>query len=344
MRLSIPARMPVVVLLTLVPSVGPAQDPAPTSASTGVSPCSSEEHRAFDFLLGSWTVRSASGDDAGTVHVTSVADGCALREEWTSASGRRGLSLNVWSERERLWNQVYVDTTGTVLTLVGAPVPGGMVLFDDAREEVRGDRFGWFPQPDGTVRQTWDRSTGEGDWTSVFEGVWSPTEEEVTAAGQLSEAMRPLSDLLGLWEVTPTQQGPDGKWVERPTTLLEVEPALGGKFVREGGELDLAAGRLEAEMLIGWDPFQEVYRVAWNDSLAGLADIYEGQIIDRVLVIDNLESGTFWRTPDGVRFAFRLEIELDVVDEERRARVYASDDGGENWSKFQTTLYRRAGS
>ena len=107
----------------------------------------------------------------------------------------------------------------------------------------------------------------------------------------LSPALRPMAELVGTWELTPIQTG-RRRYVGRATRLaiVTVEPILGGKFLIEKGELDLSAGTVSYVLLLGYDPFQETYRLSWNDSLAGLADIYEGDVSDGVLMVDNLGS------------------------------------------------------
>lgn len=308
------------------------------------APCDSEERRAFDFLLGTWRVESSAGVDGGTVRVTRRVDGCGLLEEWSNPSGRRGVSLNTYSPGDGSWHQTYVDNTGTVFHLAGGAVNNGMVLFDrSGLADGRVDRFGWHPGPDGTVRQTWHRTLGNGPWEAVYGATWSP----VTASGgdpnpDLQEALQPLAELVGSWEMQAIDQDPQGNWVERTRTVAEIEPTLGGKFLRESAELDVAAGRLEYVMLLGHDPFQKIYRMSWNDSLAGLADVYEGTIEDGVLVLDNLRSETFWGSRDGTKsWAFRLEFDLEVENGTREMRVHTSDDRGATWSLTQRTIYTR---
>lgn len=313
--------------------------PAPPTAI-----CDSVERRAFDFLLGTWRVESVEGVDGGTVQVSRRADGCGLQEVWTSPSGRRGVSLNTYTPGDGSWHQTYVDNGGTVLHLKGGTVNDGMVLYDrSGLGDGRVDRFQWQPRPDGTIYQSWHRSIAELSWQPVFEAIWSRAEEARSEPRvELAESLRPLAGLLGRWEMTAIDQDESGAWRERAPTMAEVGPILDGKFLREFAELDVAAGRLEYVMLLSFDPFQKIYRMSWNDSLAGLADIYEGSIEDGVLILDNLRSETFWGSRDGTRsYAFRLEFELRTKDGVREMRVHTSEDRGMTWDLTQRTIFQK---
>jgi len=46
-------------------------------------PCSSDEHRQFDFWLGEWTSYSKDGKKQGTNHLTKPLGLCVLQENWT---------------------------------------------------------------------------------------------------------------------------------------------------------------------------------------------------------------------------------------------------------------------
>jgi hypothetical protein len=295
-------------------------------------------------LLGIWRVESVDGVDGGTVEVTRQVDGCGLQEEWTSPSGRLGVSLSAYTPGDGTWHQTFVDNAGTVFHLKGAAVDDGMVLFDRSRLSVgRLDRFGWHPRSGGAVHQTWHRSTGGGPWELVYEAIWSPvTASKADLTPDLGEALQPLEGLVGRWEMQAIDQDHQGHRIERSPTVAEIEPTLGGKFLRESAALDVAAGRLEYVMLLGYDPFQKIYRMSWNDSLAGLVDVYEGSVVGGVLVLDNLKSETFWGSRDGTKsFAFRLEFDLAPVDGVREMRVHTSQDRGATWALTQRTIYTR---
>jgi hypothetical protein len=68
-----------------------------TDAEAGRRACEAPERRQFDFWLGEWEVRDPAGTLAGHNSISSLFDGCALREVWHGESGHRGTSLNAWS-------------------------------------------------------------------------------------------------------------------------------------------------------------------------------------------------------------------------------------------------------
>ena len=140
------------------------------------APCRGSEHRQFDFWLGRWEVFTPDGKKAGDNHIKAIDGGCALIERWQGRGGFSGTSLNSWDAGSRQWRQHWVDNQGGLLQLAGGREGPAMVLH--GREpsatspgvEVR-QRITWTPQPDGSVRQHWQRSDDAGvTWSTVFDG------------------------------------------------------------------------------------------------------------------------------------------------------------------------------
>jgi hypothetical protein len=135
--------------------------------------CTDAARRAFDFWLGSWEVRGPAGRLAGHNVITSLFDGCALREEWTGVSGHRGTSLNAYSPDTGRWHQTWVDVEGQLLLLDGGLVDGAMVLEGDV-SGVR-HRISW-SLIDGDadrVRQLWETSSDGLTWETAFDGRYN---------------------------------------------------------------------------------------------------------------------------------------------------------------------------
>ena len=86
------------------------------------------QNHQFDFWLGEWDVTQPTGKAAGHNRITSLLGGCALREEWTGASGSHGTSLNAYDPAAKRWRQTWVDDSGTVLVLEGQFQGGKMTL------------------------------------------------------------------------------------------------------------------------------------------------------------------------------------------------------------------------
>jgi hypothetical protein len=141
------------VLALTVGDVGAASDPPPQS-TPAPRPCATPQHRQFDFWLGDWDVTKPDGKAAGHNRVSVILGGCALREEWTGASGTHGTSLNMFDAGAHKWRQTWVDDGGTVLLLTGEFKGGKMVLEGDSAASggatVR-QRITWTPQPGGSA-------------------------------------------------------------------------------------------------------------------------------------------------------------------------------------------------
>src|SRR3954470_19569839 len=83
-----------------------AISPAPSStASPTPPPCAAPEFRQFDFWLGRWKVTNPKGVQVGTSEISRVSEGCAVREQWTSARGQGGISLNYYDSSGHEWHQ-----------------------------------------------------------------------------------------------------------------------------------------------------------------------------------------------------------------------------------------------
>ena len=66
--------------------------------------CCTENHKAFDFWLGSWKVTGKDGSLAGTNFIKKVEDDCILTEHWVSADGKNtGSSTNFYNLKTKQW-------------------------------------------------------------------------------------------------------------------------------------------------------------------------------------------------------------------------------------------------
>lgn len=146
-------------------------------------PCNAPAYHEFDFWLGAWVVTGAAGDTLGFNVITRVADGCALREEWTGRGGATGTSLTYFDPRDRQWRQDWVGSTGTILHLTGGLEDSTMVLEGHriSRQGPLRDSIRWTPLADGRVQQIWRTSRDEGaTWQLLFKGIYQ--REDATAA------------------------------------------------------------------------------------------------------------------------------------------------------------------
>lgn len=153
----------------IAPAATIAADPKPV-------PCSSDQHRQFDFWIGKWTVTDR-GQVAGENDIQRILGGCALLENWTGAQGSVGKSLNFFDRVDGRWHQTWIDASGGALFLAGKYENGAMRLAGEraatAKSPAVRHRITWTPQPDGKVRQLWESSpVDQEEWTVQFDGLY----------------------------------------------------------------------------------------------------------------------------------------------------------------------------
>ncbi|HET9951617.1 MAG TPA: tetratricopeptide repeat protein [Candidatus Eisenbacteria bacterium] len=147
------------------------------------TPCGfSPEARQFDFWVGSWDVRTAQGDLAGTNDIKIGAGGCVLVENWKSAQGGSGQSLNFYDADAKLWRQIWVDAGAQVTRFEGTFTEGQM-RFKGERVMNGGSRvpvkMTFTPLPDGRVRQLGESSSDGGKtWAVEYDLYYSPARRD----------------------------------------------------------------------------------------------------------------------------------------------------------------------
>jgi len=160
-----------VVLLLAVTLAATGGARAQTQQARIAPTCSGAEYRQFDFWIGEWRVKTASGRAIGSNRVTPVVGGCALREEWQGTGGNDGTSLNFYDPVARVWRQSWVDDGGQPLELRGGMRAGRMVLESNAGRMMQ--RITWIPFSHDSVRQIWQQSSDGGRrWRTVFDGIY----------------------------------------------------------------------------------------------------------------------------------------------------------------------------
>jgi hypothetical protein len=132
-----------------------------TMAQTEDCACCTQDHKAFDFWIGTWEVTVASGAVAGNNTIVKEQDGCLLRENWTGATGQfTGTSLNFYNTQTAQWEQLWIDNSGNPLKLKGNRINNQMILSSDPFKQADGreyrNRITWTLNKDKTVRQLWE--------------------------------------------------------------------------------------------------------------------------------------------------------------------------------------------
>jgi hypothetical protein len=164
--------------LALFPGGVVAQD----SPQASPKPCTSQEHRRFDFWLGTWEVVNRLQKQPGPPSVNRISleeNGCVIAEHYTSArGGYSGRSLSFYDARRNLWHQTWIDNRGQALYLEGRYEErdghGALVLAGEKPDGTL-DRVTWRPLRNGKVQQLWEVSKDAGEtWKAVFDGLYTP--------------------------------------------------------------------------------------------------------------------------------------------------------------------------
>ncbi len=132
----------------------------------------------FDFWLGEWDVHGAGGQYAGSNVISREQRGCYLSENWTSASGSGGDSINYVDKITGEWVQVWNDASGSQINIRGGMTDDGMLLIGTihsiSSNKTQPFRGLWTALPDGRVRQYFEYSDDNRvTWTSWFEGFYT---------------------------------------------------------------------------------------------------------------------------------------------------------------------------
>lgn len=138
--------------------------------------CGTPAHRAFDFWLGEWQVRTPDGKLVGVNRIERKHAGCVLHESYRSERGYSGESFNIYDAGRKVWHQTWVDSAGMLLQLEGGMRRGAMVLEGQtvsADGAATKHRITWTPNDDGSVRQLWESTDVHGEWTTAFDGAYT---------------------------------------------------------------------------------------------------------------------------------------------------------------------------
>ncbi|MBT8080860.1 MAG: hypothetical protein KJO56_00390 [Gammaproteobacteria bacterium] len=157
----------------------PAFDVLVAQMAARAYPCEHDEaFRAFDFWVGDWDVHVAGGGFAGTNTIERAQRGCVLIENWSSAGGGAGMSVNYLDKATGEWVQVWNAEGGSQIHIRGGMTEEGMLLVGTLHDVASGTttpfRGLWTQLEDGRVRQFFEQSTDGGTtWATWFEGFYS---------------------------------------------------------------------------------------------------------------------------------------------------------------------------
>lgn len=148
-------------------------------AAASASGCTAAVYYQFDFFMGDWDTYDVAATTVVTArnHVTSMLEGCAIREVYEQNDGLLGESFTAYDASRHAWHQSWVTNRGQLLLLDGYLEQGRMVLTavehnaDGTESLLRGK---WWRDGPG-VRERAERSRDHGvTWTPVFDIVFRP--------------------------------------------------------------------------------------------------------------------------------------------------------------------------
>lgn len=144
-------------------------------------PCSSPEHRQFDFWLGEWDLSwpaAQSGGDEGDIgtgrnQIRRMYGDCVVEENFTTDDGSfRGHSVSVFDEHAGLWRQTWVDSSGGYLVFTGSFDGDAMTLTTEPAErgnEVVVQRMVFDEISDDSLEWVWQGSRdGGASWNDLW--------------------------------------------------------------------------------------------------------------------------------------------------------------------------------
>ena len=136
-------------------------------------PCMfSAESRQFDFWVGDWDVFNPAGQKVGVNVIQMFANGCGVMENWTSAAGNDGKSLNYYDAKTGKWYQYWMGTDGGALRYAGNFKENAMRFEGEivAKGKKTLQKLTFFKLDENTVRQLAESSADEGKtWTINYD-------------------------------------------------------------------------------------------------------------------------------------------------------------------------------
>lgn len=108
-----------------------------------VSNCVSVEHRALHYWVGEWEIRDAKTNERfADNRVEIIHDGCVIREELSFPDGRSATGFTAYDPIDKVWRQVYVDSSGAFFQIQGPIRPDGSLLLEGKVRPPRLPRAG----------------------------------------------------------------------------------------------------------------------------------------------------------------------------------------------------------
>jgi hypothetical protein len=130
--------------------------------------CTTEQHRAFDFLLGEWEVTTKGKNKPhAKSNITKHNNGCSIHEHYVTSTAYTGNSINFYDKDNHQWHQTWIDNSGSPLYLDGKFENVAMILSD------KSNRITWSKDKQGRVNQIWETNQDDvKSWKIIFVGSY----------------------------------------------------------------------------------------------------------------------------------------------------------------------------
>lgn len=150
-----------------------------TTAPAAPAGCNSAESRQLDFWVGHWSVspKAAPNHKVATSLIEKLYSGCAIRENWMPLHGGAGGSFSSYLPGKSMWQQLWVDSSGSWVTFTGGWDGHAMVLegvWPVPGHPQQRTRMSYRLLPDSMVEQSGVTSDDEGKtWQPGFDFIYT---------------------------------------------------------------------------------------------------------------------------------------------------------------------------
>lgn len=132
---------------------------------------------------------------------------------------------------------------------------------------------------------------------------------------------------------------PEGDWVQQNVDRVGFKSELGGLLIVEEHLQRISGEGFVPVTNLSYDQYRDTHRLSAIGAGWRLMDIYDGQLENDVLDLNNIRTGASFPLDDGREMFFRLLIPVSGVT--RVTRVDMSVDGGETWNPFYRVTHER---
>ncbi|WP_270373670.1 hypothetical protein [Marinicauda sp. Alg238-R41] len=177
--------------------------PAAVSQSAPPGCAQSERHSEFGFWVGEWNVYDREGRFAGRNDVSLRSGDCLIVEEWESAGGGDGTSMNFVDPESGHWRQIWVSANTHIAYSGGLNARGEMILrgeisyFGGETETTADFRGKWTPLETGRVVQHFQQyDPGSDSWQDWFAATYVPRGDDPNGTEPDADATGPVIETL----------------------------------------------------------------------------------------------------------------------------------------------------